>query len=96
LAQESKESAEALARQEETERKKREIERRQTSLQTRMNELKAEYDADAKELEMLIAQDRARGTRVQDDIADMARSRKVSSATSAAGEIKSRRAGVRK
>jgi circadian clock protein KaiC len=93
LAQESKEKAQEQIREEEMRRKLREIERKRRAVQMRIEELKAEYEAEAAELELLVSQDRGRSQQLMSDRNDMAKSRK---ATTAIKDEKSRNGRVRK
>ena len=84
LAQESREKAEARIRQQETQRKKREIELKRRSLVSKIEELKAEYEADELKLQMLISEDVERESQLVKDRVDMARSRKAGAAVTEA------------
>ncbi|HEX6862431.1 MAG TPA: ATPase domain-containing protein, partial [Thermoanaerobaculia bacterium] len=77
LAQEARERAAAMARQQEVERRRRELQRKREALEARLEALRLEFEAEQEETERLIAQEEAREARLLDDRKDMARIRKV-------------------
>ncbi|HEY7156425.1 MAG TPA: circadian clock protein KaiC [Gemmataceae bacterium] len=87
LAQEAREQAAALSRQQEIERRQRDLERKRQALEAQLAALRGQFEAEEEELKLLIAQEQATATRMRQDQADMARSRKGD----AAAEIASNR-----
>ena len=79
LTQESRDQAEAVAREEEIERRKREIERRRRALEMQIETLRSELDLAEHEENTISEQAERRRTRVAADQEAMARSRKVAS-----------------
>jgi circadian clock protein KaiC len=77
VAQEIREKAESRIRGQETQKKKREIELKRLSLVARIEELKAEYEADGRELQTLISEVSERESQDVKDRIEMARSRKA-------------------
>jgi circadian clock protein KaiC len=77
LAQEARERAEALASQEELARKARELDRKRQALEARILALKANYEAEAEELERAICQEKQRRATLLSDRARMARKRQA-------------------
>lgn len=77
LAQEAKERAAAVARQQEVERRRRELERKREALEARLEALRLEFEAEQEEAERIIAQEEAREARLLEDRKDMARVRNV-------------------
>ena len=59
LAQEAREQAAALSRQQEIERRQRELERKRQALEAQIAALRAEFEAEEEELKRLIAQEQA-------------------------------------
>lgn len=75
LAQEARERAAAALRQHKIQSKQRELERKREALALQMNALRAEFEAEASELESLIAAEEQASRQLLDDRATMARSR---------------------
>jgi circadian clock protein KaiC len=84
LAQEAREQAAALSRQQEIERRQRDLERKRQALETQLAALRGQFEAEEEELKLLITQEQAAADRVRQDQADMARSRKGDAAAEAA------------
>ena len=76
LAQEAREKAEALARQQEIERKQRELERQRQLLESQITVLRADFQAKEEELARTISQQKAQVERLVRDRQEMAHSRK--------------------
>ncbi len=77
LAQEAREKAAAMARQQEVERRRRELARKREALEARLEALRLDFEAEQEETERIIAQEEAREARILEDRTDMARVRKV-------------------
>jgi circadian clock protein KaiC len=77
LAQEARERAAALGRQEEIERRQRDLERKRRALEAQVAAQRGQFEAEEEELELLIAQERAAAERVRQSQEEMARSRKA-------------------
>ncbi len=77
LAQEAREKAAAMARQQEVERRRRELARKREALEARLEALRLEFEAEQEEAERIIAQEEAREARLLEDRQDMARVRKA-------------------
>jgi len=77
LAQEAREKAAAMARQQEIERRRRELERKREALEARLTALRLEFEAEQEETERIIAQEEAREARLLEDRNDMARARRA-------------------
>ena len=77
LAQEARERAGEVARQQEIERRKRELERKRQALEAQMAALRLEFEAEQEELGRLIKQAQVSEERLQEDRANMARSRRA-------------------
>jgi circadian clock protein KaiC len=77
LAQETRERADAVARQQEIERKQRELERRKRMLEAQIAELRAEFASQEEELGLAIGQQTARESQLAKDRLAMAESRKA-------------------
>lgn len=77
LSQEAKEKAEALGRQQETERKQMEINRKRLSLQAQIASLQAEFAAAEREANLIIIQEDAREEQLRNDRNEIAKIRKV-------------------
>ncbi len=75
VAQEAREKAEALARQQEIEQRAYELERKRRALEAQIVVLRAEFEAEAGGVERLVVQDKARESQLDEDRVDMARSR---------------------
>ncbi|MEA2559318.1 MAG: circadian clock protein KaiC [Acidobacteriota bacterium] len=87
LAQEAREKAAAMARQQEVERRRRELERKREALEARLEALRLEFEAEQEETERIIAQEEAREVRLLEDRTDMARVRKVAANGRPATEV---------
>ena len=85
LAQERREQAAAMARQQEIERRQRELERKRDALEAQTAALRAQFEAEHDELKRLIAEEQAAADAVRQDRAVMARSRKADEPGKAAG-----------
>ena len=72
LAQEAREQAAALSRQQEIERRQRELERKRQALEAQMAALRAQFEAEEEELKLLIAQEQAAADRVRQSRDEMA------------------------
>lgn len=77
LAQEAREQAAALTRQQEIERRQREVERKRLALEAQTAALRGQFEAEEEELKLLIAQEETAADRVQQSRDDMALSRKA-------------------
>ena len=77
LAQEAKDSAEALLREQTIERKRYELQAKRRELDARIENLRAEYAAEEKQMEMLIQQARNVEHRLELDTQEMASSRQT-------------------
>jgi circadian clock protein KaiC len=87
LAQEARERAAAVARQQEVERRRRELARKREALEARLEALRLEFEAEQEETERIIAQEEAREARLLEDRDDMARVRKVAANGQPATEV---------
>jgi circadian clock protein KaiC len=79
LAQESRERAAAVARQFEVERRRRDLERKRRALESQVAEQRAQFEAEAEELSLLLEQQEQASERLELDRRDMAESRKAES-----------------
>jgi circadian clock protein KaiC len=77
LAQESRERAEDLTRQQEIDRKQRELQRRRQAMAAQIAALQAEFQAHEEDLQATVAQQQARQQRLALDRAAMGKSRKA-------------------
>jgi circadian clock protein KaiC len=77
LAQEAREEAAKVKRQEEIERKGRALERKRQALNAQIEKLRLEFEAEEQEAHRMIQEDQRREERLEGDREDMARSRKV-------------------
>jgi circadian clock protein KaiC len=77
LAQEAREQAAALARQQEVERRRRDLGRKRKALEAQMAALRGQLEAEEEELKLLIAQEQAALDRVRQNQAELARIRKA-------------------
>jgi circadian clock protein KaiC len=77
LAQEAREKADALARQEEIERKQRELDRKKRLLEAQIEALRVEFEAQEEELGLAIGQQQAREAQLAQDRLAMGQSRKA-------------------
>jgi len=80
LAQESREQAAALLRQQEGDRKRRELERKRQALEARITALRKELQSEEDEANQLAAQEKDREQTLADQRAAMSRSRKADAA----------------
>jgi circadian clock protein KaiC len=85
LAQEARERAEALMREQETERRGFDLERKRRALEAQIAALRAEFEAEAGEAERIIGQERTREAQLVEDRAGMARSRRVNASDDGKG-----------
>jgi circadian clock protein KaiC len=81
-AQEAKETAAALLRQQDIERKQRNLERRNRALEAKIAGLRAEFEAEKEELEKEIIEQKQRERVLERDRAVMAKSRKADASSS--------------
>jgi circadian clock protein KaiC len=81
LSQEARERAEALALQQETERKQRVWIRKQEALEARISSLRKEFEAEGEEVSLLEAQEKALQQMAADGIKAMAASRRADDRT---------------
>jgi circadian clock protein KaiC len=84
LAQEARERAAALSRQQEIEHRQRNLERKRQALDAQLAALRGQVEAEEEELKLLIAQEQAAADRARQDQAEMARSRKADAAAETA------------
>jgi len=77
LAQEAREQAAALSRQEEIERRQRDLERKRRALDAGITMQRAQFAAEEEELKLLIAQEQAAAGRLTEGRQKLARSRKA-------------------
>lgn len=77
LAQEARENAAAMTRQQEIERRQRDLERKRLAQEARIAAMRAQFEAEQDELQVLIAQEEAAVETAQRDRGLMARSRKA-------------------
>ena len=85
LAQEAREQAAALERQQESARRRRELERKRQALEAQLAALRGQFEAEEEELKLLLAEEQATADRVRQDQADMARSRQAPDADATGG-----------
>jgi len=98
VAQEAREQAAALVRQQEIERRQRELERKRQELESQIAAQRAQFEAEQEELKLLIAQEESAADRAGQNREEMARSRKADEPAETLS-IRSRRTpsqGVRK
>ena len=76
LAQEARERAVTLNRQQEIERRQRDLERKRRALNAQLDAQRGEFEAEEHELRLLIEQEQAAAERLRASREDMARSRK--------------------
>lgn len=81
-AQEAQERVASMARQEEAERQRRELERKREALEARIAALRLEFEAEQEEAQRRLEQAKKQEERLNEDRADMARTRRVTSSTS--------------
>jgi circadian clock protein KaiC len=77
LAQEAREQAALLSRQQEIERRRRQLERKRQSLEAQIAAERAQFETEEEDLKLLIAQEQAATDRVRQNEEAMARSRKA-------------------
>ena len=80
LAQEAREKAAALARQQETDRRRRELERKREALEARIAALRLEFEAEQEEARRVISLQEAQEAQLLKDRQDMAKARKTAEA----------------
>jgi circadian clock protein KaiC len=85
LAQEAREQADALSRQQEIECRQRELERKRQALEAQMATQRKQFEAEEEELNLLIAQAQAAAEQVRQSRAEMGRSRKADMLAEAGG-----------
>ncbi|HEY7313940.1 MAG TPA: circadian clock protein KaiC [Gemmataceae bacterium] len=98
VAQEAREQAAALVRQQEIERRQRDLERKRQELESQIAAQRAQFEAEQEELKLLIAQEQAAADCAGQNREEMARSRKADEPAETLN-IRSRRTpsqGVRK
>jgi circadian clock protein KaiC len=83
-AQEARERAAAVAREQEVESKQRSLERKREALEARIAALRREFEAEAEEMRQLIGEERSRTEVLQSDRTRMAISRKSDESAPAA------------
>ena len=83
LAQEAREQAAAVTRQQEIERRQRDLERKRQALEVQIATQRAQFEAEEEELKLLIAQVQAVDNRVRQCREEMAHSRKADEPTKA-------------
>jgi len=76
-AQEAREKAVTLTRQQEIERRQRELETKRQALDAQIEALRAKFEAEQSELELIIGQEEAAAQRLRDDRKDVERIRKA-------------------
>jgi len=81
LAQEAKDSADALARKQTIERKRGDLQAKRRELEARIENLRAEYAAEEKQMETLIQQAQSVEHRLEMDTREMAGSRQAGAST---------------
>ena len=77
LAQESREEAATVMRKQDVERRHRELERKRRTLEAQMAMQRAQFDAEAEELALLLGQEEDANERLELDRQDMAQSRQA-------------------
>jgi circadian clock protein KaiC len=80
VAQESRERAATLSRQQEIDRRQRELERKRKALEAQMVAQRAQFEAEEQELQLLITHERAAADRLRQDGTEMASRRKADEA----------------
>ena len=85
LAQEAREQAASLDRQQEFERRQRELERKRLALEAQMTALRAQFEAEEDELKLLVAREQRAANIERESKASMARSRKADEPTEGSG-----------
>lgn len=79
-AQETRERAAELQRAQNTERKRRELERRRAAIEAQIKALRAEFETQEEEIELLIKQEQTAESLLRENQKDMARLRKADAA----------------
>jgi circadian clock protein KaiC len=77
LAQEAREQAASLDRQQEFERRQRELERKRLALEAQMATLRGQFEAEEDELKLLVAREKSAANAERESKASMAHSRKA-------------------
>ena len=77
LAQEAREQAATLSRQQEIERRQRDLERKRQALEAQIVAQRGQFEAEQDDLKLLIAQEQAAADRAGQNREQMARSRKA-------------------
>jgi circadian clock protein KaiC len=77
LAQEAREQASAVSRQQEIDRRQRDLERKRQALEAQIAAHRAEFEAEREELQALLDQEQTASDRLRQDRAEMGRSRKA-------------------
>ena len=77
VAQEAREQAATLSRQQEIERRQRDLERKRQALENQIAAQRGQFEAEQDELKLLIAQEQAAADRAGQNREQMARSRKA-------------------
>jgi circadian clock protein KaiC len=80
VAQESREHAATLSRQQEIDRRQRELERKRKALESQIVDQRSQFEAEEEELQLLLTQERAAADGLRQDSAEMASSRKADQA----------------
>ena len=93
VAQEAREQAAALSRQQEIERRQRDLERKRQVLEAQMARQRGQFEAEAEELRLLITQEQAAAERMRQSGNEMARSRKADEPTATPVDRSRRMAG---
>jgi circadian clock protein KaiC len=93
LALESREKAEALAREEAIESKQRELDRQRQALESQIAVMRAEFQAKEDELSRHLVQQKAQGRQLADDRLAMAHSRKSDKDGEATASVSNNRSG---
>jgi circadian clock protein KaiC len=77
LAQEAREQAAILGRQQEVDRRRRDLERKRRALETQIATQRSQFEAEQDELKMLLAQEQAVAQRLREGREEMRRSRQA-------------------
>jgi circadian clock protein KaiC len=89
LAQEAREKAAALTRQQEIERRTRELERKRRALEAQISAQRAQFETEQEEIRLLLQQEKAASDQLRDDETAMGRSRRVDASDPLRGPIRS-------
>jgi circadian clock protein KaiC len=92
-AQEAREVAATVVRQQEIERRQRELERKRAALEVQVAAQRAQFDAEQDEMRQLIAQEQAAGERLREGRKEMSRSRKADLPRETANRLRKTAAG---